>query len=74
MPSEIEGKTEDIIKDALGKVLYVSYREGCEPETTGRYICDNCGKAFVVEPTITYKVRKEAEELDFTNTSVSLID
>lgn len=74
MPSEIEGKTEDIIKDPVGKILYVSYQEGYEPLTAGRYTCDACNRSFVVEPTVSYKVRKEAEEIDFSVSTSSLLD
>jgi len=38
------------------------------------FTCDVCDKAFTVEPVIMYKVKKEAEELDFQNDSVSLLD
>lgn len=73
MPSDIEGKTEKVIKDALGKVLYTEYQENCEPLSTAKYVCDYCDKQFVVEPIFAVKVRKESDELDFSTTTASLI-
>ena len=73
-PHDYAGKPTSVLRDALGKVLYQEYPEGWEPAAMSTYVCDNCGKQFVVEPVITYKVKKEIEELDFSNTSVSLLD
>lgn len=72
MSSDFIGKPESLIRDALGKILHLEYEEGKEPLQSETYICDGCNRQFVVEPQVTYKVRKEAEELDFTNSSVSL--
>ena len=76
----IGGRTESLVRDALGKILYLEYAESkytegrslepCQPE---QYICDSCEKPFVVEPVVSYKVKKEIEELDFSNNSVSLL-
>jgi len=44
------------------------------PAQIEHYVCDECGKPFIVEPVITYKVRKEDEALDFSEQSVSLLD
>mgnify|MGYP006896766191 CR=1 FL=1 len=68
------GKPETVIKDALGKIIYQEYDEDDEPCQIEHYCCDNCGKSFVVEPTVTYKVRKEDEALDFSSESSSLLD
>ena len=73
-PTDLEGKPESILKDALGKVIFVDYPEGYSPEQTTKYVCDTCNKPFLVEPTVSYKVKKEASELDFSDTSASLID
>ena len=87
IPSEIfypgdltGGRTESLVRDALGKILYLEYGESkytegrkldpCQPE---QYYCDSCDKPFIVEPVITYRVKKEVEELDFSNESVSLL-
>ena len=72
-PHDFMGKPNSVLRDALGKVLYQEYAEGYEPEDISTYICDGCGKQFIVEPQVTYKVRKEIEELDFSETSVSLL-
>lgn len=74
MPGELIGKPEQVIRDALGKIIYQEYDDEELPAQVEHYVCDECGKAFVVEPVITYKVRKEDEALDFAEQSVSLLD
>lgn len=74
MPGELVGKSETVIRDALGKVLYVEWEEDCEPGQVEHYVCDNCDKPFIVEPVLTFKVRKEDETLDFSTDKVSLLD
>ena len=74
MPGDLVGKPDSVVRDALGKILYCDYEEDAEPLATESYICDQCGKPFVVEPVISYKVRKEDEEKDFSTDTVSLLD
>jgi len=74
MPGDLVGKPDQVIRDALGKIIYQDYEEDSEPLATECYCCDNCGKEFLVEPVITYKVKKQVEELDFSEQSVSLLD
>lgn len=62
-----------MLRDALGKVVLADYEEGYSPEQAAKYVCDYCNKPFVVEPTVSYKVKKEAEELDFSSDTTSLI-
>lgn len=69
----IGGRTESLVRDALGKILYLEYAEDNKPLQSEQYICDSCDKPFVVEPVISYKVKKEIEELDFSNDTVSLL-
>ena len=73
MPGDFLGRPESLIRDALGKIIYLEYEEDNEPLQSEQYICDNCDKPFVVEPVISYKVKKEIEELDFSNDTVSLL-
>ena len=74
MPGDLVGTPDSIVRDALGKTIYVDYEEDAAPLASESYICDGCGKAFVVEPVIQYKVKKQVEELDFGEESVSLLD
>jgi len=74
MPGDLVGKTDQVIRDALGKIIYQDYEDGEEPLAVETYCCDNCGKEFLVEPVIQYKVKKQVEELDFSDQSVSLLD
>lgn len=73
MPIDFIGKPNTVLRDALGKIIYQDYIEDYEPSQKETYICDSCNHQFIVEPVVTYKVRKEAEELDFQETSVSLL-
>ena len=73
-PGELIGKPEQVIRDALGKIIYQEYDDEDMPAQVEHYVCDECGKSFVVEPVITYKVRKEDEAVDFSNLSSSLLD
>lgn len=73
MPGDIIGKSDDIVKDALGKILYADYLEGQEPCQDESYICDGCGKAFKVKVSAKYTAVPEDEEVDFSKESASLL-
>lgn len=68
------GRSTDVVRDALGKLIYVDYTEGQEPDLTEKYICDSCNKAFIIEAIMSFKTKPESEELDFNNQYVSLLD
>jgi len=74
MPGDLIGKPTDVVRDALGKILYQYFEEGEEPEHAEHFICDNCDRTFVVEPVVSYKVHKEEDALDFSTTEASLLD
>lgn len=74
MPGDLIGRPDSILRDPIGKILYVDYVEDEEPNTAETFVCESCGKTFVVEPIVSYKVKKQAEELDFGEDSVSLLD
>ncbi len=67
-------ESNGVVRDALGKILYVDWKEDGAPVLTTKYECDNCGHPFIVEAEISYKVRKEERELDFSEETVSLLD
>ena len=72
-PENILGRPDSVVRDALGKIIYQDNLEDEEPMQNEKYFCDNCDKPFLVEPVITFKVKKEIEELDFTEKFVSLL-
>ena len=74
MPGDLIGEPTTVLRDALGKIIYQEYDEGSEPAQVGHYVCDECGKSFIVEPVIMYKVKKEDEAKDFSELSSSLLD
>lgn len=74
MPGQIVGKPKNLVKDALGKIIYQDWEEGDEAEQEEHYVCDGCGKSFTVKPVVTYTTSTEAEETDFTELSSSLLD
>lgn len=73
MPGSFIGKPDNVIKDALGKILYEDYLPGEEPNLVEHFECEECGKPFVVEATVSYRTKEEAEELDFSSEYVSLL-
>lgn len=75
VPGQLIGKPDPstLVKDALGKILYVEYPQDQEPEQVETYVCDNCEKTFVITPTVSYKTQKEEEVLDFKDPYVSLL-
>ena len=75
MPGSLLGQPDDIVKDAVGKIIYEDYfTEDREPNMIESYICDYCEKPFVIEATVTFKSMKEAPENDFSTQYVSLLD
>ena len=74
IPGELIGKPETVIKDALGKIIYQEFSEDDEPCAVEHFICEECGKPFIVEPVVSYKVKKEDEALDFSSLETSLLD
>jgi len=74
LPDYMLGRSDEVVRDPLGKIIYQDYQEGYEPDLTEHYICDNCNKPFVVEGQFTFKVKAEKAELDFSDTSASLLD
>ena len=72
-PDSLLGTPKTIVRDALGKIIYLEYEANSEPCQPEKYFCDACEKPFIVEPILTFKVKKEAEELDFTETYVSIL-
>lgn len=75
VPESLTGRSHRVIKDALGKVLYVDYLDDEDrPDYVEHYQCDNCDTKFVVEAQMTFKTKLESEVLDFQNESVSLLD
>ena len=68
------GRPTDVVRDALGKILYYEFQPGHELDTTEHYTCDNCGKSFIIDANINYKVKQEQAELDFGSSFVSLLD
>ena len=67
------GKTKDIVKDALGKILYSDYEEGKEPDFNEKFVCDNCNRPFLIHAEVEYKTEVEKEELDFSEEYVKLL-
>ena len=74
MPGSLIGQPTDLVKDSLGRILYEDYPEGKEPDMIEHFKCEYCEKPFVIEATITYKIKEEAPENDFSTNYVSLLD
>jgi hypothetical protein len=75
MPGALIGQPDDIVKDAVGKVIYEDYStEAREPSMIEHFTCEYCEKPFVIEATVTYKSMAEEPEKDFSTQYVSLLD
>lgn len=75
MPHSLIGQPDDIVRDALGKLVYADYdTPDREPEFIEHFVCEFCDKPFIVEATVTYKTMTETPENDFQNQYVSLLD
>ena len=75
MPGAIIGQPKEVVKDSLGKIIYVDYKsEDNVPTKAETFICDFCGKPFNVEADLTVKLAKVAPENNFQEKYVSLID
>lgn len=73
MPDDLTGRTKNLVKDPMGKILYVDYKEGEEPMLVQSFECEGCGRTFIVEAKLTVETKPEEEELDFGNEVVSLL-
>lgn len=75
MPGSIIGQPDEVIRDSFGKIIYEDYySELRRPDYIEHFVCEKCNKPFVVEAVVSYKVREEAPENDFSTKYVSLID
>lgn len=75
MPGAIIGQPPEIVRDSLGKIVYVDYqKEDNMPNMIESFVCEYCDKPFVVEATVTYKSMQELPENDFSSPYVSLLD
>ena len=75
MPGALIGKPVEVVKDSLGKIIYVDYKsEDNVPCKTEQFVCEYCGKPFVLNAELSVKTAKEAPERDFSSPYVPLID
>lgn len=68
----VVGVPTQIVRDALGHVIYEEYKKDCEPLAEEKYYCDNCGKPFIVEYELSVKTKPEEQMLDFTDLTTKL--
>ena len=74
MPGALIGRPEDVVKDSLGKLIYVEYSDETKPNMLEQFTCDYCNKPFIIEATVAYKTLCEAPEKDFSTEYVPLLD
>lgn len=70
-PSSLLSRPKNVIRDPLGKILYVEYDHQADFQDT--YICDSCNREFITTVNMTFKVDQQAPQLDFTQKTVSLL-
>ena len=73
MPEDLTGHPRNVIKDPLGKIMFVEWEEDGEPALVQKFTCDECGRTFIVEAAVTYKTTLVPEEEDFSTDSASLL-
>ena len=66
----LTGKSATVVKDALGKILYIDFEE--QPDLSEKFNCEYCNKDFNVTLNITATSKKVEDEIDFSNNVVSL--
>lgn len=72
-PEDVVGiPTTNIVRDPLGHILYEEYSEGNEPKASDKYVCDNCGRPFIINFEVNYSTKPQEDVLDFSDTSISL--
>ena len=76
MPAALVGQPVEIVKDSSGKIVYVDYKKADKmPNACETFICEYCGQPFDVEAGyIAYKVKESAQETNFKQEYVSLIE
>ena len=75
MPGSLIGQPDEVIRDAFGKIIYEDfYSETRKPDFIEHFTCEKCNRPFVIEAAVTYRVKEEAPENDFSSKYVSLID
>lgn len=75
MPGSLIGQPDEVIRDSFGKIIYEDfYSESRKPDFIEHFICEKCERPFVVEATVTYRVKEELPENDFSTKYVSLLD
>ena len=74
MPGAIIGQPIELVKDSLGRIIYVDYQsksnESCMTES---FTCEYCGKPFTLNAELSVKVAKEVPEKDFSTQYVPLL-
>lgn len=74
VPGALIGQPKEVVKDSLGKIIYVDYKsESNVPTKTETFVCEYCGKPFSINAELTIKIAKEAPEKDFSTKYVSLL-
>ena len=73
MPEDLTGRPKNIIRDPLGKILYVAWEEDGEPALVQKFECPECNRPFIVEANVSYKVKPVPAEEDFSTDTVSLL-
>ena len=75
MPGSLIGQPDEVIRDSFGKIIYEDYySDASAPDMIEHFTCEECNKPFVIEAVVSYKVKEESPERDFTTQYVSLLD
>jgi hypothetical protein len=73
MPDDLTGRPRTVIKDPAGGIMYVEWEDDGEPQLRQRFVCEECGKAFVAGAEVAYSAAPAPEEEDFSVEEASLL-
>lgn len=72
IPNNVVGQPSQVTRDSFNHIIYYEYLENREPLAKEKYVCDFCGREFVINIKPSYTTNKQDELLDFTVNSVNL--
>lgn len=71
-PLSLVGKPRNIIRDAIGHIIFADYEEDNQPDLQERYVCDHCNTEFIINAKLVANTEEVSEEENFNDLEVSL--
>jgi len=71
-PDNVLGYPINVIRDPLGHILYVEYKDDCEPLAEEEFWCEHCDRPFIATIELKCDAKPQEEVLDFSETATQL--